>query len=223
MATPVFCCGAECGVSGSTAHWVFDSANCTFSTSTVRSGARSLRINRSDSTTGRITSLGLTSSSIWVVRFYIRFATLPTSSVQLLANGLNNFGVCFRNADNTIRAGNRTFSASTGAVVTTGQWYRIDAKMDLTGATQTFDVSVDGVALEQATNAASGAATTINFGEATGVSQTYDAFFDDIIISNTSGDYPIGPGKVEHFVPTADGTHNIAGTNDFERGSVGGE
>ncbi|HLE04216.1 MAG TPA: hypothetical protein VI729_06335 [Anaerolineales bacterium] len=68
---------------------------------------------------------------------------------------------------------------------------------------------------------AAGSISQVNFGSGTGVSHTYDIYFDDFIRSNTPGDYPIGAGFVHHFVPTSDGTHNIAGADDFERTLTG--
>jgi len=79
---------------------------------------------------------------------------------------------------------------------------------------------VDGVACGQNSLAvASATLPTITIG--TSSSRTFDAFFDDVVISATAADYPIGAGYVNHFVPTADGTHNVAGTNDFERTLTG--
>src|SRR3990170_4548894 len=49
---------------------------------------------------------------------------------------------------------------------------------------------------------------------------TADFFHDDIVVSNTALDYPIGAGYVNHFVPTSDGSHNVAGAADFRRGDT---
>jgi hypothetical protein len=48
-----------------------------------------------------------------------------------------------------------------------------------------------------------------------------DVFFDDLLLGATGPDYPFGSGYTNHFVPTADGSHNVASTNDFERTLTG--
>ncbi|HXJ56504.1 MAG TPA: hypothetical protein VNU68_07575 [Verrucomicrobiae bacterium] len=92
--------------------------------------------------------------------------------------------------------------------------------MDCSNNPRLIDTRVDGVALGQKSLAvASASATSFKFGS--DESATYDAFYDDVVLSVTTGDYPIGPGYVHHFVPTSDGTHNIAGAADFKRGAAG--
>jgi hypothetical protein len=79
---------------------------------------------------------------------------------------------------------------------------------------------VDGIACGQHSEAlASATLTQIRLGSSS--SETFDTFYDDLIVSQTSVDYPIGAGFVNHFVPTADGTHNVAGADDFERTLTG--
>jgi hypothetical protein len=46
---------------------------------------------------------------------------------------------------------------------------------------------------------------------------TGDVYYDDVLVSHTGADYPLGPGAVGTFVPTSDGTHNVAGAADFRR------
>ena len=110
------------------------------------------------------------------------------------------------------------FGAS-GVSVTTGVWYRVDVKTVGDVVTGTGDVQVDGTACGQVTGAMTSAnATEVILG--TTQSCTMDTFFDDCVVSQTSGDYPLGAGYVNHFVPTSDGAHNIAGAADFRRGDT---
>jgi hypothetical protein len=107
------------------------------------------------------------------------------------------------------------FGAS-GASVTTDTWYLSDVKVDTTG--DLVSVAIDGVTLGTIATAG-GVPNSVDLGVlTTGV--TADVYFDDCIVSNTGADYPIGAGFVAHFVPTADGTHNIAGAADFRRGDT---
>jgi hypothetical protein len=224
MATPVFCCGGECGVSGSTGtHWPSVSGTASFDTGTVRSGSRSLRCNPTAGGSVFL-SASLGTQTVFVGRCYIRFAVLPNAVTNLFcANAGQACGAFFNSADNKIYAGRSTglTLGASGVSVTTGVWYRLDVKVVVTSNPWTIDVSVDGNAVGQLTNAVAGSSfTQIRVGQDLSTN-TSDVFYDDIIVSNTSGDYPIGAGKVEHFVPTADGTHNIAGTGDFQRTTTG--
>lgn len=227
MATPVFCCGGECGITGTGAHW--DAAsNGSFSTSTVRSGLRSFRCNPSASFQ-TFRSFTFTGVNTYVARFYVRFATLPNQDTILFAaeqgGGTSYPGVGFKTSDSKLYplryAGSVFTFGSQGFTVTTGQWYRVDVRVVTSANPWTIDVQVDGTALTQLAPAiaASTNMALFIFGANGAAAQTSDIFFDDIIVSNTSGDYPIGAGKVEPHTVVADGTHSIAGTNDFERGT----
>jgi hypothetical protein len=127
------------------------------------------------------------------------------------------FGVNYSNTSGTLYVSGG--SAALGYPVTTGVWYLVDVKVDMTINPTLIDVSVNGVALPQATSPNSGTFTSWSSGNNT--SFTADFFIDDFVCSNTLGDYPIGAGAVYHFVPTSDGTHNVAGAADFKRGAAG--
>lgn len=222
MATPVFCCGFECGVSG--AHWTLDAA-ASFSTSTTRSAARALRVNAA-AAVSQVLGPTLSSSAFFVARFYIRFATLPNVNCVLFGvTSTNEYGLVFKQSDSKLYAGRGaaatvTFGA-TGATVTTGVWYRIDLKIDVSNNPRLVDVSVDGVALGQfSVGVASGTYTVPFAGATNNAAPTADVFFDDVIVSQTLADYPLGPGKVDTFTTTGDGAHNIAGGGDFQRGNT---
>src|SRR3990172_6261819 len=185
MATPVFCCGAECGVAASAGvvHWSGISGPGSFSTTTFRSGLRSFRCNPSASV-GYFSSANLASTTDWVVRAYVRFATLPdaTSRIFALSSAVAQ-GVYFNVSDSKLYVGDSTSNlGATGVAITTGVWYRIDFKATVT---------------------------------------TRDQFTDDVLVSQTLTDYPLGAGYVLSYIPNADGTHNVAGANDFERTLTG--
>jgi hypothetical protein len=227
--TPVFCCGAECGVitaSGTaSAHWQRSNTNVTIST-VHRSGDRSLHCQAGPGTGYAIPRPvpALASSTRWVGRCYVIFATsLPSASIHIIHYSDNTGAqVYFNQTDSKIYARVGSTSGASGVSVTADVWYRIDFDFNCNTAGNDFcDVQVDGTACGQATATGLSVATTeINFGTSI-TSTTHDLYFDDIILSNTAADYPIGAGYVNHFVPTADGTHNIAGTGDFLRTLTG--
>lgn len=208
--TPVFCCGFECGVSG--AHWS-STGTVSFDTTTKRTGARSLRLNPSASTARVVQTI----SGVNVIRFYVYFASLPTSSAQLCFLTTSG-GVTFKSSDSKIYAG-ATVLGTTGVSVTTGQWYRIDCKVDVSSGDTVSDVQVDGVACGQATSVGTTPFNSITLGD--DFNYTADIYMDDVLASSTLSDYPLGAGYVNHFIPTSDGTHNIAGTGDFQRTTTG--
>lgn len=165
--------------------------------------------------------VALGASSLWVVRVYVYFATLPNANVELVTEFGTTDGAWFKVSDSKIYAGYGAGTmGATGVAVTTGIWYRIDVKIKKDANPHLIDVQVDGVACGQASNASeAGSPSVIKLGS--GANFTGDIFLDDLVVSNTLADFPIGAGYVNHFVPTADGTHNVAGANDFERTLTG--
>lgn len=221
---PIFCCGGECGFASSIApHWIVNSGTPTFDTTTKRNGDRSIRFNVSASQAS-LRTVPLASSTRHVIKFYIRFTTLPSADITFCCQGTSTSGpnVRFKQSDSKIYAAVGTTLGASGVSVTTGVWYRIDADFNInTGGSDLCDVKVDGTSCGQATaTGLSAAETTVTFGVA-GASVTADVYIDDTEISVTGADYPLGSGYVNHFTVTADGTHSIPGANQFERGNTG--
>lgn len=226
----VFACGFECGRfaggSDDASHLGFTVAAVSISTSTVRSGSRSLRFNPAGQNPTLILQ-SMPAANMMVVRFYIRFATLPGSGNTLLFSCRSDaaqMGLYYKQSDGKLYTGihGGTYGATGSGVIVTGQWYRIDMKFDQTDGARRVDAMVDGVALGHVADALSVGQSQLNY---RGLENTFDAFgdwfYDDIIGSNTAADYPLGPGHVQAFVPVSDGAHNIAGSDDFERGNTG--
>lgn len=225
--TPVFCCGFECGdngASGAGGHWLPGGGAPAISTTTVRDGSRSLRCNASGSANYVIGIQAHTSTTRHIGRFYIQFASLPSADASISAFGLADItgpNVRFKQSDGKIYAAVGSTLGASGVSVTTGQWYQIDYDYNVnTGGTDACDVKVDGTTCGQAT--ATGTSTA-DSADAIGViaNVTCDLFIDSVVWSSTAADYPIGAGYVNHFIPTSDGTHNVAGANDFERSATG--
>lgn len=219
MATAVLCCGAECGVTTAAvlgAH--FGSfTNAAFDTGTVRApGLRSVRGNPTAGFSSISSpSQAFTNANIYVWREYVRFTTLPNVATILsyAVIGASFPGWGFKASDSKIYAGSSsTAMGSTGVTITTGVWYCIDVKVDAHANPWTIDVQVDGVACGQATLAAAAANTQQLIYLGNDVSATFDCYIDDILVSQTAADYPLGPGNVQSFVPNADGTHTFTTT-----------
>lgn len=220
----IFCCGFECGqldTIGGTGgqHWG-QTGGANIVTSPVKSGDRALRVTPAGTTVGAVATIANT--SVVVMRFYVRFATLPTANSFIAMPQFNASTACiFRASDNTLTTYCNGTYGTTGIVVTTGVWYRVDFRAVYSSPNVTVDMQVDGTAATTIVVNPGAAQATQFVRMGTTSATTYDAYFDDVIISITSGDYPFGAGKVEHFVPIGDGVHNVAGANDFERSNSG--
>ena len=222
MTTLIYDTGFEFGVATLTTNGggIADAVSGTLSiqSTTKRSGSYALKIN--PSAAAGYWRKTIASSSVIVCRFYINYTTFPSSNIALVRFGLASGGPWYIYIDSSkvLHAYYSGAANVTGATLSnTGQWYRIEVKLDVSGATHKFDWRVDGTDQSQATQAAS--ATTCNsIGHGDSATGTYEAYFDDLAVSATSGDYPIGVGAVEGLVPTSDGTHN-AGTNVMEDAS----
>ncbi len=223
--TPVFCCGFECGQTGSVGqHWAALFTGSSISTTIKRNGERAGRINFTANNAG-VLETTVTSSNIFVIRTYIYFTTLPTVSLALIRIDGTALSVGFKASDSKIYpvdVAAFTFG-SAGFAITTNRWYMIDCKFNTSTNPHTLDVSVDGVSLTQQTKGVAGTSSTlIDIGVAnteSGNPTDIDVYFDDFILSNTTGDYPIGNGAVRHFVPTSDGTHT-ATTTTIVKGTI---
>ncbi len=232
MATPVACCGFECGgLTSGLAFQHFDTATgATISTAVKRSGDRSLRVNPSAALRSAATAAGggpqwfPVGIRVVVLRVYMRIDTAPTVSTCVFGCRIGSvqFGVVYLTSTGKYHAGYTSPATGAGAGLTLAanatSWYCIDLKLDSSTTTYTIDVSLDGTAQTQQTFAAGAAAdiTQVFCGNSVTAS-TFDLYFDDVLASTTAADYPLGAGYVNTFVPTSDGTHNIAGTGDFQR------
>ena len=230
--TPVFACGFECGVLTNGAslpavHWRTINSLATIDTVTVRSGARSCRHNITTQEEYCLSS-AFANTTVMVARIYVRFATLPNANACICSqtNAAPTVGIFFRSSDSKLYCGSWDisngfiFSTTTGVSVTTGVWYRVDMKINVAANPWLIDGQIDGTALSQHSFANSaGIIANFCFGEFD-TNVTRDMYYDDIVVSATAADYPIGAGHVDHFVPTSDGTHNIAGAGDFQRGNT---
>lgn len=215
--TPVFCCGFECGISGSVGQHFLLAGTSSINTNSsfVRTGARSIRCNPTAGT-GNFAAVPVGATK-WVIRTYIYFSSLPTSNCSLISIGASSkVGLYFKSSDSKLYCGfgadgSATFG-TTGVVVTTGVWYQLDLYVDVSLNPWTIDAKVDTVSCAQLTNAVAASTGSATFGILT-TNNTCDLYFDDLIISKTLADYPIGQGKVVSYVPNADGSHTSTSTN----------
>ena len=217
----------ECGIIAGGAHWSFIASLPTYSTTTVRTGLRSLRVN--PSAEARAAAPGnAPNTDMAIFRVYFYVASNPTGDTFLMgarAATANAAGLVFKSSDGQVYAGGSNGAAAftfgaTGVTVTTGAWHRADIRVNSAANPWVVDAQIDG-GTALSVSPAYGASATLRFIVGAVDSATCDIFYDDALGSATSGDYPLGAGYVISYIPNADGTHNIAGANDFERTLTG--
>lgn len=237
MVTPVFICGAECGLvatgtavpTGALGHWgAVGSAPPTIETTITRGShsARSLKFNPSAASGDVIQTQLPAAAGTIVARFYIRWTTLPNAIHAICSESSGLHGIRYNPTGTKLEAYTGTTGTGVYAgsfVPSTGVWYRIDVKMVRGSTTWTVDWQVDGAAQTQASKSTqtSGNHTTFRIGNdgggaAAGAAATATYYVDDIVVSTTSADYPIGQGGVQGLYPNADGTHNYNAATDFK-------
>lgn len=215
MATPIFGCGFECGVGPG--HWTAVVGSPSFQSSIKRSGSLALQLNTTAATARLAVTVG--SGTIGIFSGYFQLVSLPGADVQPISKPLQTAGasdieLSFIAATSKVTLGAGANVQSSANALNAGQWYRLDIRANVAANPWLVDWQIDGVAQTQVSMPV--AATTI-VGCALGwnASQTANMVWDDVLLSSTSGDYPLAVGKVLGFVPTADGTHNTGGGSNF--------
>lgn len=195
------------------------SSTITAPTTSARSGTYGLRCVGANSTGPFIGLTGAVTSQTMVGRFAFKVDVLPnvvTTRIAEFGRGGDTFCTFSVTTGGILQARARSNPAGTNqqfGVISTGVWYWVDFRFIHSANPWTLDWRVNGVAQTQASEplAAIGAANWQWFLEAfpdTGsdVGAT-DVSFDDLAISHTSGDYPLGDGRGLAMVPNAEATH----------------
>lgn len=215
MATLTLVDGFEGGFFSTNGGVYSSASNCTPETTTKRSGTYSCKI----ATTASTGQLGYPAATATIVgRVYLNFSVLPNALARII--NVTNTGsssiIAYDPADGKLYS----YSSSTkgnacSTVLSTNTWYRIDFRVTYNGSTSTIDFQVDGTAATQYSPSNSATAGSIIYFGLYNNAVTSTIFLDDLVLSTTSADYPIGPGAVEVILPSSDGTHN-GGTNTIE-------
>jgi len=220
MTTPILVTGWEHGVATPTVNGEGICVTITGSpevvSTTKRSGSYALQTKATSAAVTRI-SYNFANPTIAVARFYFRYAVAPSGDVAIFRAGTaagNAPKIMFIAADNTL-CGQVSSNGNKTAPLSADTWYRIDCRFNVadTGTTK-VDLQLDGSAVTQLSFTQT---DTTMAGAYIGLysAVTGELYFDDLIISTTSADYPIGAGAVEALLPSGEGTHN-AGTNVIE-------
>lgn len=148
---------------------------------------------------------------VLVGSFYWRCTVAP-SNLSILADfGGARFYLMNGGQISLQIAGAGTVNSATGSSLNTGAWHLMDFKMDKTTTTYRIDWQIDGVSQTAITTAGTAGVLqgSMGLGESSaGVTAT--CAFDDLVLSGTGADYPLGAHDVLYTVPTGDGTHSSA-------------
>lgn len=189
----------------------------TVGSSLKRSGSYSLNINPSAAT--EYMTINLASPSLIVGSISWYWTTRNSSSTtEILAfpNTGSTLYVYYDASAAKFRFGTAKTASDAEAysVPSTSAWHRLDFRIDVSANPWVIEWKIDGV--DQPNYSPANAAATISsFRFGSSASATHDVNFDDVIISDSSGDYPFPDVAIEGLSPGSDGTHN-AGTNVME-------
>ena len=132
-----------------------------------------------------------------ILRLWFRFRTAQTQSLEwlTLAAGGVRVGVDLAQGGRlgAIHGTAQSFPILSDVVPVVGQWYLLDARADLRVQPRTFEWRIDGVDQPGGVgDYGPSMDTSTYFGHSTGFTGTSDVDFDDIAVSQTFDDYPLG-------------------------------
>jgi hypothetical protein len=228
--TPIWLTGAEHGVASTSGGGLFNTlTNAPTIDGTIkRTGNYSIRFYKTSSSTCSFTKTIAGSPTVVVGRYYIYFTTFPAAVTTMTWTAVNSGGACGIRFNNTTKKLNARFLTigdgnAANLALSTGTWYRVDFKFDVSANPSLIDFSVapdggDAVAATQSSTAQ--AATHFDsFSIGAVDAGTYDFYADDIFLSATALDYPIGAGAVIGLSPSGAGTSS-PGTNIKDDGGT---
>jgi hypothetical protein len=214
VATPVRLTGFESGAVSEVGAGLFDSVvglGATASAVAPRSGSYSLVVV--DTALAANNVAWNVTGNVVVVRLGIRFAALPAGNVTELATVDAVAGSDLRLGYDaaaqrlTLRfVGQPSVSAS--APVVAGTWHLLDVRATLNANPRTAEWQFDSVDQTAAAPSAEAGSTgaAVRLGSMV-VGDVYTANYDDVFLSTTSADYPIGNGSTVGLRPDGNGTN----------------
>ena len=172
-----------------------------------RTGAYSLKVPKTGSTNTSYVEKAITASGVVVARFAIRLNSLPAADVTQLASitvtagSQLNFGYQTSSQKLQVKLGSGA-AVVANTTVTAGTWYVVELRFTVNSNPRTVEWQIGGAAQTNASAAETAStATNVRFGSAVNA-EVFTANYDDIIVDNTSADYPFGAGRVQRLLPT---------------------
>ena len=194
--------------------------------SPVRTGNYALRVHPTATTRANIyvrdmNGTGNLGPDI-AVRYSVRLDVLPGADVTVAAVMYGGCGPCgphgklylfYRAGTQTWQMGYSLAEAVGSTPVVAGTWYSIDVHTNPQSDTRWAEWQVNGVAQPNVgpyTEAGGWVTSVVQFGIPFADASTtdYTAYFDDIEITNTVAQYPLGDTKILGLLPNGMGTNN---------------
>lgn len=157
----------------------------------------------------------LGTAQVLVVSFWFRFPTLPSGNATIFEDfgtaGGNDAFIRY-NGSSGILEGIFGATVVSGPSISANTWYQVDALVRHDTNPHTMDWRVDGAAQTQVSlSAAAEDIFRSGWGNSSG-SQTSTLHVDDVVVSTTAADYPLGGHKVVQLIPDTGGTATQIGT-----------
>jgi hypothetical protein len=143
---------------------------------------------------------------ITVLRHWLMFTAVPTMALEFFSAIYGGLRIGINQPSRTIGALHGTaqaFPIDSGIVPVPNQWYLMDIRIDCRGPERLLDWRIDGVDLDPGAPyvAAPYMECSTYWGHSTGFSGSMDVRFDDIAVSQTYDDYPLGDAPVARMGP----------------------
>lgn len=155
-------------------------------------------------------------SRLVVVSFYIRMTAAPASQSRVFQMpGPASVPTLMMDTAGTLTAQIGTSGGQTTAgTYNDSNWHRIDMRIDTSGTTQTIDWYVNGVLQTQVSRSGLTAADMTGWRlGSTNAAENATCWYQDFVISVTTGDFPIGGHVVLPLYPVGEGTETLGTTN----------
>jgi hypothetical protein len=194
-------------------------ASATADTTVTRSGNYAMQIVKAAAAGHYVSKTNLGGGAVVTMRLAFRFQTaLPGANQTELAKiDISTGGDVILGYNNTApktftlgHVGGTAQSGPAGGLII-NNWYRLDLRVNVAASPHTIDWQIDGVPQTQAI-IAQGADTFAGnvFLGSTVNADVFTAHYDDVLVSLTSADYPIGDGQTLPLVP-----NSYVGKTDF--------
>lgn len=210
-------------VPGTERLWESIQASPDFSLSTFRNGSVGLFLSMPAATAEYVNlSMGTGRQRI-IGSFHFRIESFPTGGdTRILSASTTAGGQIFAVTTGgvlTARPADNTGDTVNGPTLSTSTWYRVDFDFDTSGTNHSITWSVDGTARTTAVTTDSPGAqdmTNLRIGNtATTHSNSQSLYYDDLVLSYTAGDYPLGEYKVLALSPNEDADLTQVGAGAF--------
>jgi hypothetical protein len=214
--------------------WGFGVGDVGVVSSPVRTGTYAMRVHPTPATTAYYTvdKNSQNIAAVLVIRVSIRLAALPSADADVLSfnHGAGKWLGLFYKASLgswalTYGSTDLTGAYVAGPSVTAGTWYSFDLRLNANTNPRSVDWYVDGTQYTSLSSSETATAGIVNywFGHSSffaGSIPDYTVYFDDMMASSRSTDYPLGDVKIAPLLPDGMGTHN-GPTNFQNNGGTG--